>query len=370
MSNSCRIYIAGAGAGKTTHLINEAAACATEGGRVLVATYTRACCSEIISRFETEFKGIPSAVSITTWFSFLLTNGIRPFRHPSIPERVERIVFDEGAPQTYGLGKGKHRYYCSQAGVAHSGRLSEIAIECDDYYDGDVVSRISRMYDLLLFDEAQDFNGYDYDFLKRISRHCAEVEIVGDPRQRTYQTNHSRKNNSKQGKMIGNFFDYAQLEMASVATIDQKTLNGSHRCGKAVLDVANHLYLGIYEPTLSLVEAPAVTDGIFLVEEDQTALFAEQLVPVQLRYNASNKACLDNCPVMNMGQSKGCTFDHVLIYPTKDMRDWITGKPIELLPKVKALLYVALTRAKKSVGIVVPSGYASLNDLPFWRPCS
>ena len=53
-----------------------------------------------------------------------------------------------------------------------------------------------------------------------------------------------------------------------------------------------------------------------------------------------------------MGESKGLTFERVLIYPTKPMRDWMLNNSKELKPKSKSQFYVALTRAKYSVGIV------------------
>lgn len=53
-----------------------------------------------------------------------------------------------------------------------------------------------------------------------------------------------------------------------------------------------------------------------------------------------------------MGGSKGLTFDKVIIYPTKDMKAWLRDKEIELRTTTKAKLYIAITRARKSVYFV------------------
>ena len=56
--------------------------------------------------------------------------------------------------------------------------------------------------------------------------------------------------------------------------------------------------------------------------------------------------------VMNFGESKGLTFDRVLIYPTKTMMSWILDHSKDLPYQSKSKLYVAITRARHSVGIV------------------
>jgi DNA helicase-2/ATP-dependent DNA helicase PcrA len=55
---------------------------------------------------------------------------------------------------------------------------------------------------------------------------------------------------------------------------------------------------------------------------------------------------------INMGESKGLTFDRVLIYPTITMKNWMKNNSITLKPKTRSQFYVAITRARYSVGIV------------------
>jgi DNA helicase-2/ATP-dependent DNA helicase PcrA len=68
-----------------------------------------------------------------------------------------------------------------------------------------------------------------------------------------------------------------------------------------------------------------------------------------VKVNGSYKA-------MNIGESKGLTFNRVLIYPTTTMMKWIKDHNYELAPTSRSRLYVAITRAKYSVGIVFDDG--------------
>jgi DNA helicase-2/ATP-dependent DNA helicase PcrA len=55
---------------------------------------------------------------------------------------------------------------------------------------------------------------------------------------------------------------------------------------------------------------------------------------------------------MNFGESKGLSFDGVLIYPTKPFCNWLKNHLSELAPTSRSKFYVAITRARYSVGIV------------------
>ena len=57
-------------------------------------------------------------------------------------------------------------------------------------------------------------------------------------------------------------------------------------------------------------------------------------------------------PEWNFGKSKGLTFNRVLIYPTNPIKNWIKDNNIELASTSRCKFYVAITRARYSVGIV------------------
>jgi DNA helicase-2/ATP-dependent DNA helicase PcrA len=68
--------------------------------------------------------------------------------------------------------------------------------------------------------------------------------------------------------------------------------------------------------------------------------------------NRNTKGINKSYPVVNFGLSKGQSFDRVLIFPTNNMRSWLTNNHQNLAPKTRAQFYVGVTRAKYSVGIV------------------
>lgn len=56
---------------------------------------------------------------------------------------------------------------------------------------------------------------------------------------------------------------------------------------------------------------------------------------------------------MNFGISKGLTFDRVLIKPTEKIMNFLKYGSIP--EKAKEKLYIAITRARYSVGFIVPN---------------
>ena len=71
---------------------------------------------------------------------------------------------------------------------------------------------------------------------------------------------------------------------------------------------------------------------------------------------------------MNFGECKGLERDTVLIYPTDPYRKWIKNKTTIQSYEAKSKFYVALTRARHTVGIVVPDDFQTSNkDFPFWK---
>jgi superfamily I DNA/RNA helicase len=80
--------------------------------------------------------------------------------------------------------------------------------------------------------------------------------------------------------------------------------------------------------------------------------YLEAFKPVQLRYNSRAAGVSPNFPVINFGVSKGMGFDRVLIFPTADMLHWLKDNNSTLSDPTRAKFYVAITRARHSVGIV------------------
>ena len=79
--------------------------------------------------------------------------------------------------------------------------------------------------------------------------------------------------------------------------------------------------------------------------------YMEMYNPVQLRYDRRTKVNA-KFRVMTFGSAKGLTFDRVLIYPTQPMLNWLSGKSRDMRGESLSKFYVAVTRAKYSVGFV------------------
>ena len=74
MSNNT-IYIAAAGSGKTTLILNQVFAKLTDGNlekKIGIITYTRKNQENIKARILKKFQYIPSSIQLMGWYSFLL----------------------------------------------------------------------------------------------------------------------------------------------------------------------------------------------------------------------------------------------------------------------------------------------------------
>lgn len=150
-----------------------------------------------------------------------------------------------------------------------------------------------------------------------------------------------------------------------ICSIDECSLNVSHRNNKFICDFSARLY-----PDLQICESrqnkKTPHDGIFLVKKKDVKDYLQKYTPMQLR-NDRSVPVDENYEVKNFGESKGLGFDRVLIYPTKGiiqfLKDGMLYKKVkdkktgEIIVESKpafdiAKFYVAITRAKFSVGIV------------------
>jgi DNA helicase II / ATP-dependent DNA helicase PcrA len=173
---------------------------------------------------------------------------------------------------------------------------------------------------------------------------------VGDPRQGTYSTSNSAKNKKFSRTNIVNFFDYPEIqEKIEVAT---GSLVTNYRSNQKICDFANKIFPE-YSPTNCGQYEKTGHDGIFLVrEQDIDKYFSDYFSCTQLRDRITENRVKNNHEVYNFGNSKGLSFERVWIYPTKPITDWIKDNSTDLQPISRSRFYVAVTRARYSVGIV------------------
>lgn len=366
-----RIIIAAAGSGKTTYLIEQAMK--VTDARVLITTYTESNEAEIRQKFFEMVGRVPAHVTITTWFSFLITHGVKPFQGCTFDFDVAGMVFAvtqsgiktfvNGHPIPYAESDFR-RHFFDRIGRVFSDKLPKLMIRCNDNSGGSVIDRIARIFPHVFVDEVQDLAGYDLDILAALARSPARLLIVGDPRQVTYLTHHEKKYKKYSD---GGIVRFVQSELRNVPfAIDEATLGRSHRNSALICTASSRLYPELPASTACECErcradAPAHS-GLFLVKPSDYAHYIASVKPMQLRDKSTSVGVDPNAPVMNFGEAKGRGFDHVIILPTQPMKAWLKNQSSKLASQSRARFYVAMTRGRHSVAIAIDWSSAPLPD--------
>lgn len=359
-----KIVIAAAGSGKTTYLVKEAVK--IKGERVLITTYTESNEAEIRQKFFELVGCVPANVVIMTWFSFLITHGVKPFQGCLFEFSVSGMVLvsaqsglkfrtNEGKP-IFWSEDDVDKHYFDPVRRVYSDKLSKLAIRCNKMSGGAVIDRISRVFPHVFVDEVQDLAGYDLDILAALARSSIHLLMVGDPRQVTYLTHHERRYKKYADGGIVDFLRN-KLPRKVPVDIDETTLSRSHRNSAVICAVSSRLF-----PTLPASQACECVQcrkgaesgaGAFILQMSDYTHYMAEVQPMQLR-DKINSAGVDNrFSAMNFGESKGRGFDHVVILPTEPMRRWLSDPTTDLKPQSRAKFYVALTRGRHSVAIAM-----------------
>ena len=350
----------------------------------MITTYTESNADEIREKFIRENKTVPSNVTILTWFSFLLKHGVRPYQYlmDSSLDGV-RIGFfllsgrsglhyinPKGQPVYWGESDLKKYYFTSDYKI-YSDKISKFVYVCNKQKtDGEIISRISRIFEEIYIDEVQDLAGWDLEVLLFLLRSDSNLTLVGDPKQTIYSTNNSSKHKKYRGGKIKLFLE----EKAGKQTrceIDTSTLINSHRNSQPICDFASLLYPN--EPASEECECGdcvhlSTHNGIYLVPQESIDMYVKGLDNYKvLRWSGATENEL------TFGTSKGKTFDHVLIWPTKRIKEYLKTGDIDGLDSAQTLakLYVAITRARYSVGFVYDhtvDSYHDFKDISAWTP--
>jgi len=359
--------IAAAGSGKTTFLVQ--AAKKIKDQNVLITTYTEANESEI----KKKFKGrIPKNITIQTWFSFLLQHGVRPYQSEMHADLHEKKIgfclseeksgrkYDIKNPQTgkkqpiYWGKRDFFKYYFTRDSKVYSDKISKFVIECNKKTNGEIINRITRIYPHIYVDEIQDLAGWELDIFSLLFKSQTNILLVGDPRQVTYLTHHPlRHPNYKDGK-IKEFIQNECNRKETICDIDETTLQKSHRNNKFICDFSSALYpdYPVCEPCdcAGCKKETSNHEGVFLVRKEHVEEYCKKYYPQKLFYKEAK------FPDLNYGISKGLEFPRVLIFPTGKIEKYLLDGDITKIDTIKAKFYVALTRARLSVGIVCDYG--------------
>lgn len=339
---SSRVVLAAAGSRKTEYIVESALA--VRGGHVLIVTYTHENQRQIINRIERKVGVVPSNITIMGWFAFLINQCAKPYQRAltTRPLTIQGLNF-EGERNKF-VKKDNLSYFVDKRGDMYRDFVSDFVVALDEKVGGAVTRRLESVYSHILVDEVQDLVGYDLDVLDLLLASRIKVTLVGDPRQHTFATNTGPRNKKYRGAGLVNWFKEREKKCAIEERID------NYRCNQTICDFADRIFPAM--PRSRSVSVPTTShDGIVQVHVDHARHYWNEFRPVTvLRYD--KRADTLGLPAMNIGVSKGSTFERVLIFPTKPMLQFLVdGDSSKLTSPEK--LYVAVTRARFSVAFVV-----------------
>lgn len=157
-----RMYLAAAGSGKTTFLLEKTS---DKSKRYLYTTFTDENAENARDMLIKKYGCVPSNVTILPWFSFLLEHGVRPFQGAA---GFKDMQFTGIQIKPEGRNYYKQpalRHYCNSSNAIYAAKLPELALLCNKQSGGAVLNRLQRIFDAVLIDEVQDMAGYDYEFI-------------------------------------------------------------------------------------------------------------------------------------------------------------------------------------------------------------
>jgi DNA helicase II / ATP-dependent DNA helicase PcrA len=346
-----------AGSGKTTRLVK--LALREKNKKILITTYTRHNTEEIKRKIIEKNGYIPSNIEVFSWYGFLLSHCIRPYQNIlGFNKRISELFFTPNDPHIAKDSNGKIyvktskeetlKYYTNSTGKIYSCKLSEFACACDEKSSGKIIKRLESCYDYIFIDEAQDFSGYDFDFVDLLLSSRIKLIIVGDSRQNTFDTHKSRKN-----KKYSDDIDLWFKEKIKKKKGILKYMNKSWRCNQDICNFADKLYPDLPKSS-SLNLTISEHRGVYYVKNSQFENYVNNYSPTILVYdkNVKKKINLD-IKTINFGVSKGSTYDRVLIKPTETIKKYLKTGSIGNSLDARNKLYVAITRAKNSVAFLV-----------------
>ena len=338
-----RAIIAAAGSRKTEEIIDSALS--ADCRRVLITTYTSENQRQIIRRIEQKVGCVPERIVVAGWFSFLISQCAKPFQRAIVGQclRINGLNFtgrrNRFTPRT------SVSYYLDRNNDMYRDGVADFVVELNRRTGGAVVRRLESIFGHIFVDEVQDLVGYDLDILDMLLNSRIAITMVGDPRQHTFATNMGPRNKQYRGIGLLKWFS----ERRGVCHVEERSV--SYRCNQQICDFADAIYPNLPKTTSKGVERTG-HDGVFLVPKRYAVRYFEMYRPVTvLRYSKRDNTL--DLPAMNIGVSKGSTFDRVMIFPTEPMLTYLKDRDEKKLRSPEKL-YVAVTRARYSVAFVVP----------------
>jgi DNA helicase-2/ATP-dependent DNA helicase PcrA len=352
------LTLAVAGSRKTQGIVEYCSALPVDR-KALVLTFTQTNQAELRERISV-YAGEHISIQVLGWFTFLL----RDFAHPFIPfkfpkQRVRGFNFD-GRP--YQMARGIRRFLDVNDAV-FACELGRLANELIGESNGALIHRLECIYDEILIDEVQDLSSHDWEIVDALLSTSIDVRMVGDIRQSVLSTN-PRSTKNKKYEYTEAIHWFRERERLGLLEITENST--TWRCHPEIASFSDTIFNHNWQFPLtnSMNNVVSGHDGVFLIRPEHIDDYIEKFNPKCLRHSASSGKAFD-LEYMNFKISKGGTFERVLIVPTGGITKFIQlGTFLEPVPA--ASFYVAVTRAKQSVAIVISDAGSSI--IPYWDP--
>lgn len=351
------LALAVAGGRKTQSLIEHCQSLSAER-RVAIITFTQNNQQEICHRLAAQ-AGDRHNLEVMGWYRFLLHHFAKPFLRFKFPKLRVRGFDYEGRP--FRMAKGKDRFM-NRSHELYSCELGRLSAELMGTTSA-LLRRLECLYDEILIDEVQDLSGYDWEILDALLESRIEVRMVGDMRQAVLSTNPRGQKNKQYGYAAALKW-FRDREASGLLDITYKTK--TYRCRPEIATFSDSIFHSSWGFPHTTSENSMVTghDGVFLIHSQHVNQYVERFQPQCLRHSMGS-AKQFSLNFMNFKASKGSTFERVLIAPTAKIEAFLK-KNVHLESTSAAAFYVAATRAKQSLAIILDSPGGS--ELPIWVP--
>jgi len=355
------LTLAVAGSWKTQSIVDECVSLPAEQ-RGLVLTYTASNQAELLQRFA-GMHVAGAQTEVMGWFGFLIKHWVRPYLPLLYDQvRVKGFSFDGPDGDSARFLTGIPLYFTPDGSV-YRRHLAKLAWEVNAKSRGAIFDRLSRLYDVIYIDEAQDLCGWDLELLLAMIDAGLELRLVGDTRQALLATDErGRKHKKYKYNRIRDWFLLQEKRKRLQITYKSQTW----RCNAEIAAFSDSIFgpdAGFPRTESMMLEASAHR-GVFAIGAADVSTYIARYKPLCLRQSANSWREFDE-GFTTFGQSKGCTVDHVLICATAKIEAFaIDGSPLD--NRTACGLYVAATRAKHSVAIVMKDPQAA--QFAHWYP--
>ncbi|WP_338133727.1 hypothetical protein [Corynebacterium bovis] len=303
---------------------------------------------------------------------------VRPYLPLVFPgQRMTGFIFDPGPEKEKFRTKKKdhRRRYFSDSGLVYKDNLEELAAKVMVEAGGLVEYRLGRIYDEIIFDEVQDISRSGLDVMEcLLKQRAVQCLLVGDSRQSVLDSGlASRKNRAADRQKLIDW--YRQFQNDGHLTIQEEC--ETYRFNQKIAKFSDSIFpkeLG-FCPTVSRMkerDSGESHEGVFLVSKEDLDAYYEEFTPKVLRHSRSSWGGQDILDPINFGVSKGRTYPRVMILASKPIQDFCLSNKV-LKGKSACGFYVAVTRARHSVAIVVNKPRSKLeglvpSGLSLWPP--